>query len=220
MASSGNSVTVTGSPCGACKFLRRKCLPDCIFSPYFSSEELGPARFAAIHRVYGASNVCKLLLNVPVRDRFDAVVSIAYEAEARLSDPVYGCVSHIFALQQQVAVLQAQAMQLKAQLAHHNIAISEGTRHHTWQQTSGFPVNTTLYNPYGNVSPSPVSPQSSLESLDQSSTSSDVSNVQERRDGFRGLGFREGYSDKRRSVTHCNSDSGELQALALRMMRN
>jgi len=90
-----------GSPCGACKFLRRKCAADCIFAPYFCSEQ-GAARFAAIHKVFGASNVSKLLLRIPDNDRFEAMVTIAYEAQARIRDPVYGCVSHIFALQQQV----------------------------------------------------------------------------------------------------------------------
>lgn len=93
----------TSSPCGACKFLRRKCATDCVFAPYFCSEQ-GPARFAAIHKVFGASNVSKLLLHIPVADRCEAVVTIAYEAQARISDPVYGCVSHIFALQQQVHI--------------------------------------------------------------------------------------------------------------------
>lgn len=98
MASSG---TGTGSPCGACKFLRRKCVSDCVFAPYFSSEE-SPTRFAAMHKVFGASNVSKILLHVPVQERYEVVVTMAYEAEARLHDPVYGCVSHVFALQQQV----------------------------------------------------------------------------------------------------------------------
>lgn len=97
MASGGGS----GSPCGACKFLRRKCAADCVFAPYFCSEQ-GPARFAAIHKVFGASNVSKLLQHVPAADRCEAVVTIAYEAQARIRDPVYGCVAHIFALQQQV----------------------------------------------------------------------------------------------------------------------
>ena len=110
MATSGNGTTTgTGSPCGACKFLRRKCASDCIFAPYFSSEQ-GAARFAAIHKVFGASNVSKLLLNVPIHDRCEAVVTIAYEAQARLHDPVYGCVSHIFALQQQVRISTEQSL--------------------------------------------------------------------------------------------------------------
>ncbi|KAG8072946.1 hypothetical protein GUJ93_ZPchr0006g44740 [Zizania palustris] len=108
--------TGAGSPCGACKFLRRRCVPECVFAPYFSSEQ-GAARFAAIHKVFGASNASKLLSHLPVTDRCEAVVTITYEAQARLRDPVYGCVAQIFALQQQVAILQAQLMQAKAQLA-------------------------------------------------------------------------------------------------------
>lgn len=89
------------APCGACKFLRRKCTSGCIFAPHFGSDQ-GAARFAAVHKVFGASNVSKLLLHIPMNRRQDAVVTISYEAQARLSDPVYGCVSTILALQQQV----------------------------------------------------------------------------------------------------------------------
>ncbi|XWS77186.1 hypothetical protein CRYUN_Cryun01aG0239900 [Craigia yunnanensis] len=96
-----------GGPCGACKFLRRKCVPGCIFAPYFDSEQ-GAAHFAAVHKVFGASNVSKLLLHIPVHKRLDAVVTICYEAQARLRDPVYGCVAHIFALQQQFCPLLYQ----------------------------------------------------------------------------------------------------------------
>ena len=103
-------------PCGACKFLRRKCVPGCIFAPYFDSEQ-GAAHFAAVHKVFGASNVSKLLLHIPVHKRLDAVVTICYEAQARLRDPVYGCVAHIFALQQQVVNLQAELSYFHAHLA-------------------------------------------------------------------------------------------------------
>ncbi|KAJ4727108.1 putative LOB domain-containing protein [Melia azedarach] len=113
----GSSSSGGGSgPCGACKFLRRKCVPGCIFAPYFDSEQ-GAAHFAAVHKVFGASNVSKLLLHIPVHKRLDAVVTICYEAQARLRDPVYGCVAHIFALQQQVVNLQAELSYLQAHLA-------------------------------------------------------------------------------------------------------
>uniref|UniRef100_J3LLY3 LOB domain-containing protein n=1 Tax=Oryza brachyantha TaxID=4533 RepID=J3LLY3_ORYBR len=97
----GPSGSGGGGPCGACKFLRRKCVSGCIFAPYFDSEQ-GAAHFAAVHKVFGASNVSKLLLQIPAHKRPDAVVTICYEAQARLRDPVYGCVAHIFALQQQM----------------------------------------------------------------------------------------------------------------------
>ncbi|CAA7399019.1 unnamed protein product [Spirodela intermedia] len=114
-------MTGLGSPCGACKFLRRKCVRGCIFAPYFCHEQ-GAKHFAAIHKVFGASNVSKLLTHLPAPDRCEAAVTISYEAQARLQDPVYGCVGHIFALQQQVVNLQAQLSSLKAQAAGQGLA--------------------------------------------------------------------------------------------------
>ncbi|GFP87536.1 LOB domain-containing protein 18 [Phtheirospermum japonicum] len=58
--------------------------------------------FAAVHKVFGASNVSRLLLYIPPSKGLDAVVTICYKAQARLRDPIYGCVAHIFTLQQQV----------------------------------------------------------------------------------------------------------------------
>ncbi|CAN1291964.1 LOB domain-containing protein 16 [Linum perenne] len=153
-SSSGNSSTTTssgtGSPCGACKFLRRKCAADCIFAPYFCSEQ-GPTKFAAIHKVFGASNISKLLLHLPPSHRCDAVVTITFEAQARLRDPVHGCVSHIFSLQHQVvAYLQAQLVQLKSQLANYSPPP---------------PLHPPCYSNSYNFNP-PLSPEGSPESVD------------------------------------------------------
>ncbi|KAK7330528.1 hypothetical protein VNO77_24723 [Canavalia gladiata] len=94
------------SPCAACKFLRRKCMPGCIFAPYFPPEE--PQKFANVHKIFGASNVTKLLNELLPHQREDAVNSLAYEAEARVRDPVYGCVGAISFLQRQVQRLQKE----------------------------------------------------------------------------------------------------------------
>ncbi|XP_010419557.1 PREDICTED: LOB domain-containing protein 31-like [Camelina sativa] len=110
------STTGGGGPCGACKFLRRKCLSECVFAPYFDSEE-GTSHFAAVHKVFGASNASKLLMMIPESRRLDAVVTLSYEALARLRDPVYGCVGHIFALQHQVMNLQAELADVQTQLS-------------------------------------------------------------------------------------------------------
>ncbi|KAF4351749.1 hypothetical protein F8388_008759 [Cannabis sativa] len=104
MASSSSSTY--NSPCAACKFLRRKCMPGCIFAPYFPPEE--PQKFANVHKIFGASNVTKLLNDLPSHQREDAVNSLAYEAEARVRDPVYGCVGAISFLQRQVHRLQKE----------------------------------------------------------------------------------------------------------------
>ncbi|KAK2983737.1 hypothetical protein RJ640_024090 [Escallonia rubra] len=123
-------------PCGACKFLRRKCVSGCIFAPHFNSDQ-GTARFAAVHKVFGASNVSKLLLHIPMNRRHDAVVTISYEAQARLSDPVYGCVSTILALQQQVASLQAELEVVQNQLISGRFAVANVLQNSQQQQHIG-----------------------------------------------------------------------------------
>ncbi|XP_073293161.1 LOB domain-containing protein 33-like [Primulina huaijiensis] len=109
-------MTGLGSSCGACKFLRRRCASDCVFAPYFCYEQAA-THFSAVHKVFGASNVSKLLLHLPVHSRSDAAITISYEALARMHDPIYGCVAHIFALQQQVASIKEEIEMVGNQMA-------------------------------------------------------------------------------------------------------
>nr|PNR59434.1 hypothetical protein PHYPA_002225 [Physcomitrium patens] len=51
--------------------------------------------------VFGVANVTKMLHDLPPPHREDCVNSLAYEADARVQDPVYGCVGAISILQQQ-----------------------------------------------------------------------------------------------------------------------
>ncbi|XP_062213361.1 protein ASYMMETRIC LEAVES 2-like [Phragmites australis] len=101
-------MSTSSSPCAACKLLRRKCTQGCVFAPYFPPDN--PSKFANVHRVFGASNVSKLLNELPHAQREDAVNSLAYEADARLRDPVYGCVSYI-------SILQLKIKQARDELA-------------------------------------------------------------------------------------------------------
>lgn len=104
------------SPCAACKLLRRRCSQDCLFAPYFPADE--PHKFANVHKVFGASNVNKLLQELPAQHRSDAVSSMVYEANARVRDPVYGCVGAISSLQHQVDTLQTQLALAQAKMVH------------------------------------------------------------------------------------------------------
>ncbi len=52
--------------------------------------------------MFGVANVTKMLHELPPPHREDCVNSLAYEADARVQDPVYGCVGAISVLQQQV----------------------------------------------------------------------------------------------------------------------
>ncbi|KAL5062193.1 hypothetical protein RYX36_023930 [Vicia faba] len=105
----------SNSPCAACKFLRRKCQPECAFAPYFPPDQ--PQKFANVHRIFGASNVTKLLNDLHPHQREDAVNSLAYEAEMRLRDPVYGCVGVISLLQHQLRQLQMDLYCAKSELS-------------------------------------------------------------------------------------------------------
>ncbi|XP_011030434.1 PREDICTED: LOB domain-containing protein 4-like [Populus euphratica] len=104
------------SPCAACKLLRRRCAQDCVFAPYFPADE--PQKFASVHKVFGASNVNKMLQELPEHQRSDAVSSMVYEANARVRDPVYGCVGAISSLQKQIDSLQTQLALAQAEVVH------------------------------------------------------------------------------------------------------
>ncbi|PKA51881.1 LOB domain-containing protein 12 [Apostasia shenzhenica] len=101
-------------PCASCKLLRRRCSKDCIFAPFFPPDQ--PHKFAIVHKVFGASNVAKMLQELPLQKRADAVSSLAYEANARIKDPVYGCVGAISYLQNQVQQLQMQLAMARAEI--------------------------------------------------------------------------------------------------------
>ena len=133
-ASTGSVITVAspptggsasggaGSPCAACKFLRRKCQPDCVFAPYFPPDN--PQKFVHVHRVFGASNVTKILNELHPYQREDAVNSLAYEADMRLRDPVYGCVGVI-------SILQHRLRQVQQELARASYELSKYQVRHT-----------------------------------------------------------------------------------------
>ncbi|XP_042062726.1 protein LATERAL ORGAN BOUNDARIES-like [Salvia splendens] len=149
MASSTSSYN---PPCAACKFLRRKCSPGCVFAPYFPPEE--PHKFANVHKIFGASNVSKLLHDLLPHQRGDAVSSLAYEAEARVRDPVHGCVGAISFLQKQVDRLQKELDAANADLIRFAAGGGGGGGVFQTPNTYTFPYNyhspwNTSYNPHG-----------------------------------------------------------------------
>ncbi|KAJ3676454.1 hypothetical protein LUZ60_003866 [Juncus effusus] len=151
------------SPCASCKLLRRRCTKDCIFAPFFPSDD--PHKFAIVHKVFGASNISKMLQELPVHQRADAVSSLVYEANARMRDPVYGCVGAISFLQNQVSQLQMQLavaqaeilciqMQQEPQLPDpQHIEMSENERSYLMQNNliSGMPQLMNFASPSNNV---------------------------------------------------------------------
>ncbi|WOG99468.1 hypothetical protein DCAR_0518820 [Daucus carota subsp. sativus] len=117
MAASFKVVQYNYSPCAACKFLKRKCQPDCNFAPYFPPEEL--QNFISVHKIFGATRVSKLLNEVLPHQRHETVSSLVCEAQARLRDPVYGSFGAISILQLQVERLQKELDEANAELVNY-----------------------------------------------------------------------------------------------------
>ncbi|XP_055819132.1 LOB domain-containing protein 1-like [Solanum dulcamara] len=101
-------------PCAACKILRRRCVEKCVLAPYFPPTD--PLKFTIAHRVFGASNIIKILKELPDDQRADAVNSMVYEANARIRDPVYGCAAIICQLQKQISELQADLVKAQVEI--------------------------------------------------------------------------------------------------------
>ncbi|KAJ4838153.1 hypothetical protein Tsubulata_048382 [Turnera subulata] len=101
-------------PCAACKMLRRRCRNNCVLAPYFPTHEI--EKFAVVHKVFGASNVIKMIQMVEESKREDAVKAIIFEATARLGDPVYGSAGPVFQLQKMVQEFKLQLESIRAQV--------------------------------------------------------------------------------------------------------
>ncbi|KAH9330738.1 hypothetical protein KI387_002846 [Taxus chinensis] len=100
--------------CAACRVHRKKCSEECFLAPFFPSAE--PDKFAIVHRVFGTSNITKMLQGVADSGRADAVNSMVSEASARLENPVHGCTSALYQLQKQIDELESQLAATQAEL--------------------------------------------------------------------------------------------------------
>lgn len=80
--------TNTTSACSSCKHQRKKCTDKCILAPFFPVTKT--LEFQAVHKVFGVSNVTKIVANLKEEDRKIAVDSLVWEALCRQKDPVLG----------------------------------------------------------------------------------------------------------------------------------
>ncbi|ESQ46632.1 hypothetical protein EUTSA_v10000537mg, partial [Eutrema salsugineum] len=86
------------------------------FAPYFPSTE--PENFDRVHRNFGAENVYKILSNEtfsPLQREY-AVKALSYEAEARIQDPVTGCVGMSLAYKKILNNLKEQIVSTKNEI--------------------------------------------------------------------------------------------------------
>nr|KYP73417.1 LOB domain-containing protein 23 [Cajanus cajan] len=109
--------------CAACKNQRRRCPSDCIFAPYFPAND--PQRFASVHRIYGGSNVGKMLQQIPPYLREQAANTLYYEAQCRIRNPVYGCVGVISKLSQEISNTEIALSQIETQIDCHKNQVQQ-----------------------------------------------------------------------------------------------
>ncbi|XP_030549415.2 LOB domain-containing protein 2 isoform X2 [Rhodamnia argentea] len=83
-----NGTGGTHAACASCKHQRKKCNDSCVLSPYFPAEK--SLEFQAVHKVFGVSNVTKMVLGVCKEDRQRLADSLVWEARLRQQDPVHG----------------------------------------------------------------------------------------------------------------------------------
>ncbi|XLR29526.1 LOB domain-containing protein 24-like [Arachis ipaensis] len=105
--------------CAACKNQRRKCPSDCIFSPCFPAND--PQKFACVHKIYGGSNVGKMLQGIPTYLREQAANALYLEAKWRIHDPVYGCVGIISSLYEQIQNAEIELAKIQTQITFYKL---------------------------------------------------------------------------------------------------
>ncbi|XP_006367708.1 LOB domain-containing protein 27-like [Solanum tuberosum] len=104
----------TSQACAACKYQRRRC-HDCPLAPYFPADQ--PKMFQNAHRLFGVSNILKILKQLDPSQKKVAMKSIIYQANARDKHPVYGCVAEIQNLLFNIQLYEEELQAVNAQLS-------------------------------------------------------------------------------------------------------
>ncbi|CAI0461080.1 unnamed protein product [Linum tenue] len=92
--------------CASCKHQRKKCAEDCILAAVFPAEKT--REFQAVHKVFGVSNVIKMMRRVEARDRERVAESLIWEAASRENDPVLGALRQFQRLQEEKQQLEKE----------------------------------------------------------------------------------------------------------------
>ncbi|GFZ03659.1 LOB domain-containing protein 27 [Actinidia rufa] len=90
----------TSQACAACKYQRRRCSSECPLAPYFPPDQ--PKMFQNAHKLFGVSNILKILKQLNTVQKMEAMRSIIYQANIRDRFPVHGCCWVMSQLQYQI----------------------------------------------------------------------------------------------------------------------
>ncbi|WOL03057.1 hypothetical protein Cni_G11777 [Canna indica] len=112
---SNSSQPTVNSACAACRYQRRKCKPDCILAPFFPANN--QQKFLNAHRLFGVSNINKIIANLDPYQRTEAMHTIIFQSDMRAHDPVGGCYHYIRELERQLEHDTAELELVLRQLA-------------------------------------------------------------------------------------------------------
>lgn len=108
---SGGSTTA----CAACKYQRKKCKKNCLLAPYFPQDRTN--QFLNAHKLFGVSNITKMLKGIEESQRDIAMENLIYHANARALDPVGGVYRTICDLKRKIEIVQAELNFTRQQIA-------------------------------------------------------------------------------------------------------
>lgn len=92
--------------CAACRHQRKKCRADCILWRHFPAARMED--FQAVHKVFGISNISKMIKKLDPVQQDLAVESFLWEAKLWVEDPVEGPLGRFNKLEQEVCFLRNQ----------------------------------------------------------------------------------------------------------------
>ncbi|XP_057459713.1 LOB domain-containing protein 27-like [Actinidia eriantha] len=105
----------TSQACAACKYQRRRCSSECPLAPYFPPDQ--PKMFQNAHKLFGVSNILKILKQLNTVQKMEAMRSIIYQANIRDRFPVHGCCWVMSQLQYQIQQAEEELYAVLTQIA-------------------------------------------------------------------------------------------------------
>ncbi|XP_044466554.1 LOB domain-containing protein 2-like [Mangifera indica] len=102
--------------CAACKHQRKKCIEGCKLAVYFPADK--SREFQAVHKVFGVSNVIKIVYGVDEEDRTKVVDSLIWEALWRQKNPVLGPYGEYKRLCEELKSYKSQALMQSRHQSH------------------------------------------------------------------------------------------------------
>ncbi|ESR64721.1 hypothetical protein CICLE_v10010373mg, partial [Citrus x clementina] len=100
--------------CASCKHQRKKCEETCELAPFFPASRY--REFQNAHKLFGVSNIQKIINSVDPSQRKEAAESILIEGNIRSNDPVHGCLGVVRNLKSQIEYYEKELGAVNQQL--------------------------------------------------------------------------------------------------------